>query len=35
MIVLAGASTAASFIKQTKEVSLEVDGLGRAAFAAH
>jgi 2-oxo-3-hexenedioate decarboxylase len=33
MIVLAGASTAASFIKQTKEVSLEVDGLGRAAFA--
>lgn len=32
MVVLAGASTAASFIKQTKEVSLEIDGLGRAAF---
>jgi 2-oxo-3-hexenedioate decarboxylase len=34
MIVLAGASTAASFIKETKEVRLEVDGLGQAAFAA-
>ena len=34
MIVLAGASTAASFVKQTKEISLEVDGLGRAVFAA-
>ena len=34
MIVLAGASTAASFIKETKEVSLEVDGLGKAAFTA-
>tara|TARA_B100000900_G_scaffold415248_1_gene444419 strand:+ start:2955 stop:3719 length:765 start_codon:yes stop_codon:yes gene_type:complete len=34
MIVLAGASTAASFIKETTEVSLEVDGLGKAAFTA-
>jgi 2-oxo-3-hexenedioate decarboxylase len=34
MIVLAGASTAASFIKETKEVSLEVDGLGKATFDA-
>ena len=34
MVVLAGASTAASFIKETKEVSLEVDGLGKAAFTA-
>jgi 2-oxo-3-hexenedioate decarboxylase len=34
MIVLAGASTAASFIKATEEVSLEVDGLGTATFKA-
>jgi len=32
MIVLAGASTAASFIKETKEISLAVDGLGWATF---
>ena len=34
MVVLAGASTAASFIKETREVSLSVDGLGDAAFIA-
>lgn len=34
MIVLAGASTAAHFIAEAKEVSLTVDGLGTAAFSA-
>ena len=32
MIVLAGASTAASFIKKTSSVKLKVDGLGETSF---
>jgi 2-oxo-3-hexenedioate decarboxylase len=32
MIVLAGASTAASFIKETSSVKLKVDGLGETSF---
>ncbi|MAZ97170.1 fumarylacetoacetate hydrolase family protein [Schleiferiaceae bacterium] len=32
MIVLAGASTAASFINKTSTINLEIDGLGRTLF---
>lgn len=32
MIVLAGASTAASFIKETSSVKLKIDGLGETSF---
>lgn len=33
MVVLAGASTAAHFIKESKNVEVVVDGLGKASFA--